>query len=209
MSMRLLTLVSGGIDSPVAGHLMMERGHQVDLIHFDNRPFTDDNTYDKVVSLVKRLDPNKGSRFFVAPHGPSQAQMARKAPRRLGCVLCRRMMLHVASALAEREGHDALVTGESLGQVASQTLLNLWVEEPASTVPILRPLIGLDKLEIISIAKAIGTYDISISPGLCCTIVPSRPATQAKLNDIRAAEAKVGMGGLVKKELEGTKVVRV
>jgi thiamine biosynthesis protein ThiI len=113
------------------------------------------------------------------------------------------MMLRVAGALAQREGAQALVTGESLGQVASQTLQNIAAEYPAAPVPILRPLIGIDKQEIVEIAKKIGTFEISIQPGSCCTAVPERPATQARLHDIEAEEAKLDIDELVGKTLDG------
>jgi thiamine biosynthesis protein ThiI len=180
------------------------------MVHFDNRPFTDDNAYEKVLTLVRALASDHRPKFYVVPHGrEAQVLIGRKAQRKLGCVLCRRVMLHVASALALRHGYDALLTGESLGQVASQTLLNLWVEEPAAQVPVLRPLIGLDKQEIITIAREIGTFDISISPGLCCTIVPSRPATRARMKEILAAEKAIGIDEIIETELEGTRLVSI
>jgi thiamine biosynthesis protein ThiI len=117
------------------------------------------------------------------------------------------MMFHVASALAERDHYDAFVTGESLGQVASQTLLNIRAEEAAAKVPVLRPLIGFDKVEIIDIARRIGTFDLSIVPSLCCTIVPERPATRAKVSDVLKAEEGLDMATLVKMELDGIKEV--
>jgi len=210
--MRVLTLISGGIDSPVAAHLMLAKGYEVDLLHFDNRPFTDDKQFEKVKELAgvifRSVPGSRRPKLMAAPHGKVQIAIARGTIRRLGCVLCRRMMFHVASALAERDGYTALNTGESLGQVASQTLMNIRAEEPASTVPVLRPLIGLDKLEIIAIAEKIGTFEISIAPGLCCTIVPELPATMAKLRDVEDAEKGLDMVSLVKQELEGIQEVR-
>jgi tRNA uracil 4-sulfurtransferase len=210
--MRLLTLISGGIDSPVAAHLMLAKGHDVDLLHFDNRPFTDDIQIEKVRSLAriiyKSVEKARRPKLFASPHGKVQIAIARGAIRRYGCVLCRRMMFHVASELAKRDGYDALVTGESLGQVASQTLMNIRAEENAASVPVLRPLIGLDKLEIIAIAQRVGTFDTSILPSMCCSIVPEKPATKARVRDIQEAEAGLDMNTLVKQELDGIQEVQ-
>jgi thiamine biosynthesis protein ThiI len=196
--MKLLALISGGIDSPVAAHLMRSRGHRVDCVHFDNRPFTDDKQYNKAIELVKLLHELHGGdmKLYVAPNGDAMIAIAERAPRRYGCVLCRRMMLRVASMIAHKYGYEGLVTGESLGQVASQTLENIRVEEGASSSPVIRPLIGLDKTEIMEIARETGTYDISISPGLCCTITPDTPATKAKSSEIEKAEKKCNVQNL-------------
>jgi thiamine biosynthesis protein ThiI len=116
-------------------------------------------------------------------------------------------MLRVAEAVAKKEGADALLTGESLGQVASQTLKNLRVEEDAVNIPILRPLIGLDKVEIEGVAKQIGTYDTSIMPGSCCTTIPDKPATQAKLDSVLEAEGKLRIEELVENSIKGAEVI--
>ena len=202
----LLSLISGGIDSPVATYLMLCSGAKVTALYLDNRPFTDKNTKNKVIALVSRLaEVSKIKiKLFIAPHGQNQLLFARNCNRHVGCILCRRMMLRVGSALAQREGALGLVTGDSLGQVASQTLQNLKVESSAIDLPILRPLIGLDKLEIENIARKIGTYDISISPGLCCTIVPSKPSTNATLARILDEEKKVDIQSMVQDTIDQT-----
>lgn len=200
----LLSLISGGIDSPVATYLMLSSGATVAALYLDNRPFTDENTKNKVVNLVSQLEVvcKTKIKLYIAPHGQNQQIFARNCNRHVGCILCRRMMLRVCSALADREGALGLVTGDSLGQVASQTLQNLKVESQAINLPILRPLIGLDKLEIEGIAREIGTYEISIGPGLCCTIVPKKPSTNAMLSRILEEEKKVDIQSLVQDTID-------
>ena len=208
---KLLSLISGGIDSPVATYLMLSAGAEVDLLYLDNRPFTDKKTKDKVVNLAKQIKSvtNQKIKLNIAPHGENQKLFARTTDRHVGCILCRRMMLRIAEQLAEAGSASALVTGDSLGQVASQTLQNLQVETQVVGIPILRPLIGLDKLEIEAIAKRIGTYEISIEPGMCCTIVPNKPSTNAKLDRILHEEQKVDIDSMVKNSLNNIEVIHV
>lgn len=205
--MKVVSLISGGIDSPVSTYLMLRNGVEVVTLHLDNRPFTDEKQVNKALALVKHLECQFGNEIktYVVPHGKNQAAFARNCKRKLGCVLCKRMMLRIAEMIAKKEGADAIVTGDSLAQVASQTLQNLMVETQAVSIPILRPLIGFDKNETIEIARDIGTYEISILPGLCCTIVPKKPATQAKLEIILQEEERVDIAFLMKESMEGTK----
>ena len=200
---RLLSLISSGIDSPAATYLMLDRGADVDAVYFDNRPFTDEKTRANVIDLVTRLREitDKDIRFYVVPHGENQKLIARNCNRHVGCILCRRMMLRLAEQLARRNNAVGLVTGESLGQVASQTLQNIFVETQAVNIPIIRPLIGLDKIEIEKIAQKIGTFEISIRPGLCCTIVPDKPSTNADLTRILREEEKLDIDAMVERSL--------
>lgn len=203
--MRGIVLLSGGIDSPVAAYLMGRQGLELVLVHFDNRPFTSDAEVEKAVGLMKRVDEALGtrSRKLLVPHGAAQAELAKACRRNLQCVLCRRMMFRVAERLARKEGAGFIVTGESLGQVASQTLANMNVEERATSLPILRPLIGFDKVEIERIAKRIRTYEISTLPGLCCTMAPKRPSTSARGEDASCEEEKVDVERLADGEAGG------
>lgn len=201
-------MLSGGIDSPVSTHLMLKQGAEVIIVHFDNQPFTDKKQLNKSLKLISRLEEHSGRKMkkYIVQHGPSQAAIAKNVHRRYQCVMCRRMMFRIAEKIAKMEGATALVTGESLGQVASQTLTNIRTEEQAVDIPILRPLIGLDKVEIERTAKEIGTFDISISPGLCCTIVPDKPATQARLRTILEEEAKFDIDSLIEQAVVGAEV---
>ena len=205
--MKVISLISGGIDSPVSTYYMIRSGVEVVALHLDNRPFTDDKQVNKVLQLVKHLEKlfENEIKTYVIPHAKNQASFARNCKRKLGCVLCKRMMLRIAEKIAKQEGADAIVMGDSLGQVASQTLQNLRIETQTVSIPILRPLIGFDKNDIIEVAKDIGTYEISILPGLCCTIVPKKPATQAKLEDILLEEEKADIVSLLKESLDGVK----
>lgn len=208
--MRGVVLLSGGIDSPVAGYLMGRQGLELLLVHFDNRPFTSDEEVDKAISLMRRLDDVLGtpSKKMLVPHGKAQTEFARCCRRNMECVLCRRMMLRVAERIADEHGAQFIVTGESLGQVASQTLANINVEERATRLPVLRPLIGFDKVEIERIAKRIGTYGISTRPGLCCTIAPKKPSTYSKISQAAEEEGKVDIEKLADEEFAGAVEIR-
>ncbi len=206
---RVVALISGGIDSPVAGYRMMRRGCRLIFVHFHSAPYLDKTSQEKVRELVKYLSRYQFfSRLYLVPFGEIQRQIIASALRPLRVVLYRRMMLRIAEAIALKEKASALVTGESLGQVASQTLSNLAVIEQAATLPILRPLVGMDKQEIIDQARTIGTFDISTIPDQdCCQLfVPRHPATKAKLADVEAAEAPLDLHALTRMGAESAEL---
>ncbi|MQA96551.1 MAG: tRNA 4-thiouridine(8) synthase ThiI [Streptosporangiales bacterium] len=194
MSGRALVLMSGGIDSPVAAHRMMRRGLRVDFLHFSGMPFTGPESIYKAYGLVRELDRFQGgSRLFVVPFGKAQQQLKASGADRLQVVAQRRLMLKTGEALAHRLGAAALVTGDSLGQVSSQTLANLTALDDAVDLPILRPLVGFDKTEIMSEARRIRTLHISELPDEdCCTLLtPRQVETRAKIDDLRQIERRL------------------
>ena len=203
---RYVANISAGLDSPVAVHLMLARGAEVTLLHFDNRPYSDDQEVDKARRIVSRLRELHGEvQAFLVPHGATfHAAMRERPPDRLHCVLCKRLMLRVASRFARTIDATGIVTGESLGQVASQTLQNIAVEQQAlEGLTAVRPLIGFDKAEVMAIAREIGTYDLSIAPGTACTEAPGRPSVAARSVEVEAVEREIGIDDLVRRALEG------
>jgi tRNA uracil 4-sulfurtransferase len=197
---RALVLLSGGLDSPVAAYRMMKRGLRCDFVHFSGRPFTGPESVYKAYALAGRLDRFQGdSRLFVVSFGTAQRRLATAGAGRLQVLSQRRLMVKVASALGRREKAEALVTGDALGQVASQTLPNLAVVEEAAELPLLRPLIDRDKQEIVEIAKQLGTYEISILPDEdCCQLFSSKLAvTRGQPDDLRQIERTADIEELV------------
>ncbi len=193
-------LISGGIDSPVAAYRLMKRGMRLDFVHFHSVPQTDPASLEKVENLIEILIRYQGpARLAMVPLLPIQEEIAARCPAELRILLYRRFMLRLAEAAALRLRSDALVTGESLGQVASQTIQNLRAVESVSKIPILRPLIGLDKPEIIDIARRIGTYETSILPHFdCCSfLMPDKPATKSTSAELDRAEDALDVGALV------------
>ena len=205
ISGKVICLISGGIDSPVAAHRMMKRGCKAVFVHFHGRPYVTRASEEKVREIVQLLTEYQlYSRLYSIPFGEIQRQIVLGAPAPFRVVLYRRMMLRIAEELARRERCWALVTGDSLGQVASQTPENLSVVEEAAQLPILRPLIGMDKIEITDQAQRIGTFETSIEPDQdCCKLfVPPHPSTKTSLDQIRKIEHGFDLGALVKQGLE-------
>jgi tRNA uracil 4-sulfurtransferase len=196
---RGVMLMSGGIDSPVGLYFMLRQGHQMTAVHMDNRPFTDETPLEKVTDHLKVLSDRFGQKIplYVLPHGPTQIALMRNTDRHVGCVLCRRFMWRSAEKVAETEGATFLVTGEALGQVASQTLSNMRSATSSVALPIVRPLIGFDKQEIEAVAREIGTYGISTRPGLCCQAVPDKPATRSGLVQILREEERIDVDAMI------------
>ena len=194
MSGRALVLMSGGIDSPVAAYRMMRRGLRCSFLHFSGMPLTGPESVYKAYGLARQLDRYQGdSRLFVVAFGNAQRRLASSGAGRLQIVAQRRLMLKTGAALARRMRAAALVTGDSLGQVSSQTLTNITALDDAVPLPILRPLIGLDKTEIMAEARKIATLSISELPDQdCCSLLtPRQVETRAKIADLRRIEARL------------------
>jgi len=208
---RGVVLLSGGIDSPVAAYRMMRRGLRVDFVHFHSYPLVSAASREKACDLAAHLTRYEArSTLMLVPFAEVQRAIVARAPRPLRVVLYRRFMLRIASALAAQVGAQALVTGESLGQVASQTLENMTVIERAASLPIFRPLVGMDKNEIINEARRLGTFETSILPDQdCCSLfVPAHPETRARLDQVEAAEAPFDVAQMVDDAVRRTEVVR-
>jgi thiamine biosynthesis protein ThiI len=208
---RALVMLSGGIDSPVAAYRMMKRGLRCDFVHFSGQPFTGPDSVYKAYALVARLDRYQGdSRLHVVTFGPAQRRLAGVGAGRLQVLSQRRLMVRVASALGERLGAEALVSGDSLGQVASQTLPNLALVEQAAGLPLLRPLIDRDKSEIVAIAEQLGTYEISILPDEdCCQLFSSKLAvTRGDPHELRHLERAADIEELVEQLAASAEVFR-
>lgn len=202
---KVVSLMSGGIDSPVATWKLMKRGAVVVGVHFSGAPVTDDASEYIVDDLAHALAPAGGiGRIYTIPFGNYQKAIASECPPNLRIVLYRRLMFRVAQGIARIENAKALVTGESLGQVASQTLENIAAVNAVVDIPILRPLIGSDKLEIIDVAKQLGTFEISSRPADdCCTLfMPRSPETHARIKDCEVAEALVPIDAWVDEILD-------
>ncbi|MBN1442606.1 MAG: tRNA 4-thiouridine(8) synthase ThiI [Planctomycetes bacterium] len=188
---RVVCLLSGGIDSPVAAHHVLRRGASAIFVHFHSAPHTSEASLEKVRELIRRILPHgHRARLYLVPFAGTQHRIIARCPAPLRVVLYRRFMLRAAEAIARREGALATVTGESLGQVASQTLENLGAIDRAAQLPVLRPLIGLHKAHIVDEARRIGTFDISIEPhdDCCSYLMPSQPATRSTPEQLDAAE---------------------
>ncbi|MGH7310192.1 MAG: tRNA uracil 4-sulfurtransferase ThiI [Candidatus Rokuibacteriota bacterium] len=193
-------LLSGGIDSPVAAWRMMKRGCRVIFVHFHSVPYLPATSQAKARALVERLTPwQYRSELLLVPLGEIQREVVLSVPPPVRVVVYRRMMVRIAEALGRLMGVQALTTGESLGQVASQTLTNLARIDEVAELPLLRPLVGMDKLEITGEAQRLGTFEISIEPDAdCCTLfVPRHPSTRVSVNEIRAAEERLDIARLV------------
>ncbi len=209
---RAALLLSGGIDSPVAGYMLMKRGVRCCAIHFQSPPYTGELARDKVMQLARLLSDYHGSmRVYLVPFTKCQLEIHEKCPEGLGTLITRRFMMRIAEEIAKQFEARALITGESLGQVASQTMEAIACTDAVVEMPVFRPLIGMDKTEIMDIARRIGTYETSILPYEdCCTVfTPRHPITKPKLDTMPKAESKLDIEALVKEAVENTEMVIV
>ncbi len=211
VSERAVSLLSAGIDSPVASYTIMKRGVRLIFVHFHSVPFTSDASIRNSGRLVRLLTQYQyDSKLYLVPFLEVQQEIMLKAPTDYRVVLYRRFMLRLAERIARRERARALVTGESIAQVASQTLSNLQVINEVTRLPVLRPLSGNDKEEIVEMARKLGTYDISVEPyeDCCSLFVPRHPVTRARLEVVQEAEARLDVEGLIRDALQRAEVVR-
>ncbi len=207
---KAMLLLSGGIDSPVAGHMTAKRGVQLEAVYFETPPYTSEAAREKVISLAKKLSEYTGMiRLHCVSLTEVQEMLASTCEERLFTLLLRRFMMRTAEQIARRSGANALITGESLGQVASQTLLSMVVTDQAASMPVFRPCIGLDKEEIVVRSRQIGTFEISTLPyeDCCAMFTPKHPNTRPKPEDILAEEAKLDVEGLVARAIETDHIV--
>lgn len=209
---RATLLLSGGIDSPVAGWMIAKRGVTMSAVHFNSPPYTSERAREKVLDLARILSESLcGIRVHVVPFTDIQMQIHEKCHEDYTTIIMRRYMMRIANEIAKKEHAQALVTGESIGQVASQTMHALSCTDAVADVPVFRPLIGFDKSEIIDIAKKIGTYETSNLPYEdCCTVfTPRHPATKPKVEIILEGESRLDSEALIKAALDSTEVIQL
>lgn len=207
---RATLLLSGGIDSPVAGYMIAKRGVKINAVHFHSYPYTSDRAKEKVLSLARILSQSLcGIRVYVVPFTRIQMEIHEKCPETYTTLIMRRFMMRIAQEVANRERAQALITGESIGQVASQTMEALQCTNEVVDLPVFRPLIGFDKQEIIDVANRIGTFETSSLPYEdCCTVfTPRHPATKPKMDIILKGEEALDAESLIKEALEGMEIV--
>jgi thiamine biosynthesis protein ThiI len=210
--MNFVSLLSSGIDSPVATYLMAPKAETILLIHADNRPLTDDREINNFIALAQFLKtklPCK-TQAFIVPHGKTlEAYQQSCTEHKYTCIICKRMLTRYAEQIALKNNAQAIIMGDSLGQVASQTLQNLRVVDKAVKLPILRPLVGYDKQDTIEIAKNIGTFDLSIQQSAGCLAVPNKPSTRAVLAKIEDEEKRIDIAALVKSAVDNAKKIDI
>ncbi|MDO8608412.1 MAG: tRNA uracil 4-sulfurtransferase ThiI [Phaeospirillum sp.] len=209
VSGKVMALLSGGIDSPVAAWRMMKRGCEVFFVHFHSAPFASAQSEDKALELAETLAQfQNGGTLISVPFGEIQRQIVAKTPEEYRVLLYRRMMLRIAEALAKKHQCQALVTGECLSQVASQTLSNLTSIEAVATIPVFRPLIGMDKVEVIHQAEKIGTFLISNKPheDCCSFMIPKHPRTRSRPEDLERLESGLEIDSWVEKGVKESKI---
>ncbi len=205
-------MISGGIDSPVAAYMMAKRGLVLDAVHFASPPYTSDRAEQKVHELLEKVSEYSGHmNLYVVPFTEIQEHIKDDCPEELFTIIMRRMMMRIAERITVREEGRAIITGESLGQVASQTLPAIACTDAVATIPVFRPLIGMDKDEIVKISRQIDTFDISIQPYEdCCTVfTPKHPRLKPDIAAVVEAEAALKMDELIERAVEGTRLVPI
>ena len=205
-------LISGGIDSPVAAWMMAKRGLELTAVHFASPPYTSERAEQKVVDLLTRVSEYAGRMtMFTVPFARVQEEIMAKCPEEFFTIIMRRFMMRVSEKIAEKEHCSALITGESLGQVASQTIQAIVCTDAAANMPVFRPLIGMDKIEIIEVSRKIDTFDISIEPFEdCCTVfTPKHPRTRPDMSDIIEAEQALDSDTLIDECVSGVKLTKI
>ncbi|MBQ8171325.1 MAG: tRNA 4-thiouridine(8) synthase ThiI [Oscillospiraceae bacterium] len=208
---KALLMLSGGIDSPVAGYMMAKRGLVVDCIHYVSPPYTSERARLKVEALAEKMTNYCGDiKFYCVPFTEIQEALRDNCPEEYFTVLMRRIMVKIANKICDREGYGAIITGESVAQVASQTLTALYCTNEAAEYPVFRPVIGMDKKEIIEISRKIETYETSTLPYEdCCTVFsPKHPKTKPRIEDIKAAEASYDFDSMIEKAVAETEIKR-
>ncbi|WP_446898957.1 tRNA uracil 4-sulfurtransferase ThiI [Clostridium sp. LBM24168] len=206
-----MLMLSGGIDSPVAGYMMARRGVKLNCVYFHSHPYTSERAKEKVKDLAYILKKYTGSiNLYIVPFTDIQMEIIEKCREDELTIIMRRFMMRIACNLAEKHGVDSVTTGESIGQVASQTMDGLIVSNDVADRPVFRPLIAMDKIDIMDIARKIGTYDTSILPYEdCCTIfVPKHPKTKPRVDEIRKAERVLEVEELVRKAVDGVEIFK-
>jgi len=208
---KTVCLLSGGIDSPVACWLVMKRGSFPVPIYVDNAPFTDEAAKQKAIQTAKKLrEWSAGfmNKIYLVPNGENMKKILQEAPARFTCLLCKRLMYRIAEQIAQKENAYGIVTGEAIGEQASQTIQNLYViDEAAKLYPIHRPLLGFDKNETEILARKIGTFELSTQKAKGCTAAPNQPATQAPLTALQEAESKLNISEMVQLAIKTTEVL--
>lgn len=212
MGGRAMVLLSGGIDSPVASYLMMKRGVHIECVHFAAPPYTSENALEKVRQLAQLIAPYQGDIVVhIVPFTTLQLAIYHYASESYAITLMRRMMMRIATGLAQKRHYLAVATGESVGQVASQTLESMSVINEVTNMPVIRPLVCMDKVEIIDISRRIGTYETSIQPFEdCCTIfTPKSPVTKPKLDKCIEYESRWDWQPMVEDCIENVETIRI
>jgi len=214
LSGRAVFLISGGIDSPVAAWLLMRKGVTSVFAYFDNYPLCDQAAEGIALDTIRRVCASTGvenARVYVVSHSPDLQDILAKCPEKFACILSRRMMFRIAEQIAIKENCKAIVTGDAIGQKASQTVQNIIAADCVlSRMPVLRPLVGMNKLQIVKYAKTIGTYEISIRPGVAsCGVPTSNPSTSAKRDQLTEIEQALDVQDMVRRAIANARITTI